>query len=191
MSRATSRMRHCRKPDRSPIQIPAVLHASPMPKPIRKSERKLFNVLHINTLAGETLTLSPCTPHALALSGDRPHSRAKQTVSPVKHSRETSLSLHPSILSGRPWGFRAPWNPLAPFGRLHHQSGENSDLPRCPHRLGSILRPQDPRPFHGDQERSISLWPFLGTFPSTKGRVTPLGTPANQTLLGAYDFVDR
>lgn len=39
--------------------------------------------------------------------------QSQKTVSPVKHSRETSLSLHPSIK-----GLSHPLNPLAGLGEL-------------------------------------------------------------------------
>ena len=72
--------------------------------------------------------------------------QSQQTVSPVKHSRETSLSLHPSIPSGRSWTI-APLNPLAGLGEvplhlhrtMHERLAVRSpirdafELPRYPH----------------------------------------------------------
>lgn len=44
----------------------------------------------------------------MALSGYRTHFRASRTYRRSIPRRETSLSLHPSILSGRSRGYRAP-----------------------------------------------------------------------------------
>lgn len=57
--------------------------------------------------------------------------RSQQTVSPVNHSRETSLSLHPSIPSGGPEAI-APLNPLAPSGRCTTNPGSVPATPDTP-----------------------------------------------------------
>lgn len=76
----------------------------------------------------------------------------------------------------------------------------------CTHRLGGRSCPQDPRPCHGGHFMETNparfgcrhvmemissrprtgafALPFLGTIPSTKERVTPLGTPTNRPPIG-------
>ena len=53
--------------------------------------------------------------------------QSQQTVSPVKHSRETSLSLHPSIN-----GLSRPLKPLAPYGRCITNQGSVPATPNAP-----------------------------------------------------------
>ncbi len=53
--------------------------------------------------------------------------QSQQTVSPVKHSRETSLSLHPSIK-----GLSRPLKPLAPCGRCITNQGSVPATPNTP-----------------------------------------------------------
>ena len=57
--------------------------------------------------------------------------RSQQTVSPVNHSRETSLSLHPSIPSGGS-GAIAPPEPTRTVWSLHPQSRVRSSSPDTP-----------------------------------------------------------
>lgn len=115
--------------------------------------------------------------------------RSQETVSPVNHSRETSLSLHPSIPSGR-LGAIAPPEPTRIVWPKHHQSGECSCSPRYPHdhfmetnpsRIGyrHFMETTSSRP-----RRGACVLPFLGTIPSTKGSFTPLGTPTNPARIG-------
>lgn len=52
-----------------------------------------------------------CIPPAAGSSRALSPFQSQKTVSPVNHSRETSLSLHPSILSGRSGAYRRPLNP--------------------------------------------------------------------------------
>lgn len=102
-------------------------------------------MLYYNTSwQGSPLRAPVASLRLVALPGHSSPLQSQQTVSPVKHSRETSLSLHPSIKGAiapplnptrRTWRRASPPAPnharnVWPFDR---QSGEHSALPRHPH----------------------------------------------------------
>ncbi len=86
--------------------------------------------------------------------------QSQQNVSPFNHSRETSLSLHPSILSG---GSGA----IVPLETHSHRLAVASPirgaflLPRYPH--DHFMETTSSRP----QKGAFAL-PFLGTIPSSR-----------------------
>lgn len=91
---------------------------------------------------------------------------SQQTVSPVNHSRETSLSLHPSLPSGRS-GAIAPPEPTLTVWPLHPQSRARSCSPDTPMTISwrPTLRGLDAatswRRLHRDRGREPSCYPSL------------------------------
>ena len=104
---------------------------------------------------------------------------SQQTVSPVNHSRETSLSLHPSIPSGRS-GAIAPREPARTVWPMHRQSGERSCSPDTPMTTSwrPTLRGLDAatswRRFHRDQGGEPSRCPSLEPPHRPRGASHPL-----------------
>jgi len=108
--------------------------------------RKMCGVVHRYLGKGARCAL-PLHPSGYGSSMVSNPLQSQQTVSPVKHSRETSLSLHPSIPSGRS-GAIAPLEthsqdletclstctePCTNDWPFDHQSGEPSSSHRYPH----------------------------------------------------------
>ena len=137
---------------------------------------------------GGSLRAPVASPRPWLCQGIEPI-QSQKNVSPFNHSRETSLSLHPSILSGGS-GAIAPLEtlsqgletclstctePCTSVWPSDHQSGERSCSPDTPMRTSS-------RPLHGDD------------FIETKGREhsrCPSLEPSHRPRSGSHPLEPR
>jgi len=89
-----------------------------------KSDRKVWVVLPPRPWQGDPLRVPVASPPPWLLLGIEPI-QSQQIVSPIKHSRETSLSLHPST-----WrAFLPPRPQTISWRRLHRE--QRAFLPLC------------------------------------------------------------
>ena len=113
------------------------------PSFINKSDPQDVQCTTPQSWQGDPLRVPVASPRPWLFLGIEPN-QSHQNVSPFHHSRETSLSLHPSILSGRS-GAIAPLNPLAGLGEmpLHlHRTMHEPPAVRSPIR-GAFEAPTD------------------------------------------------
>ena len=125
-------------------------------------------------LAREPAARSRCIPPAAGSSRALNPFQSQETVSPVKHSWETSALPTPSIK-----GLSRPLKPLAPSGRCITNQGSVPATPDTPMTISWRRLHRD----HG-REHFIAALAF-GTIPSPKGRSCPCGTLA-RTLRGLW-----
>ncbi len=135
--------------------------------PYRKKVGKMCVVLQHDLGKGDA-ALSPCTPSRIGSSRASNPFQSQQTVSPVNHSRETSLSLHPSIrgLSCRPEPTRRTWRIASPPAPTHAQPNA-----RLTSDQGSVpTSPDTPMTISSRPMKGAFALPFLGTIPPTNER---------------------
>ena len=144
-----------------------------------KSDRKVWVVLPPRPWQGDPLRVPVASPPPWLLLGIEPI-QSQQIVSPIKHSRETSLSLHPStwraFLPPRPqttsWrptlrgldavilsmmnsiqGLSHPWKPTRRAWRRASLRAPNP-CTTAAHLINNqcsvLVAPNTPKPFHGD-----------------------------------------
>ena len=139
-------------------------------------------VLYYNTILarGPAPTLRVCAPplhppgHGSSWALNPPEPADRIAGQPL--AGRLRSPLHPIDPFRMIRGYRAP-EPTRTVRPLHHQSGERSCSPDTPMTISW-------RRLHRDQGRELSRSPSHGPIPSTKGRVTPLGTPTNPSRIG-------
>ena len=122
--------------------------------------------------------------------------QSQKIVSPINHSRETSLSLHPSILSGRsvaiapPEPTRRAWRRASPPAPNHARTSGRPITNQ-----GSVPAPTDTpmtiswRRLHRDQEGSFRA--TLSLEPSNRaGAFVPLASLTNPARIGCRHLIE-